>query len=192
MIVVLMGNWRTLALRAIAALAFGILALAWPRLTLTALVLLWGVFVLVDGVTILAQVARDRAAEHRWARVLMGVVSVAAGLITVAWPGITALALLMVIAAWAFLTGAIEIAAAIRLRRELHHEWLLVFAGMLAIGVAAALVISPAAGALAITWLIGWFAIIYGVVRLMLAWRLRQFEAAVQPVERRPAESRAA
>jgi uncharacterized membrane protein HdeD (DUF308 family) len=98
----------------------------------------------------------------------------------------------MVIAAWAFLTGVIEISAAVRLRRELQNEWLLVLAGILAIGVAIVLVVSPAAGALAITWLIGWFAIIYGVVRLMLAWRLRQFEAALQPVERRPAERRAA
>jgi uncharacterized membrane protein HdeD (DUF308 family) len=182
MIVVLIGDWRTLALRGLATLAFGVVALLWPGLTLTALVILWGAFVLVDGVFMLADVLRGRTADHRATRAAMAGVSIAAGVLTFLWPAITALALLFVIAAWATLTGIAEISAAIRFRRELNNEWLLVLSGILSLAFAALLVVTPGAGAIAITWLIGWFAIVYGVVRFMLAWRVRRLEGAVREV----------
>jgi uncharacterized membrane protein HdeD (DUF308 family) len=96
------------------------------------------------------------------------------------WPGITALALLYVIAAWALLTGAVRIALAVQLRRVIEHEWLMVLSGVLSIAFAALLVITPGAGALAITWLIGWFALLFGSMLFALAWRLHKLESALQ------------
>lgn len=101
---------------------------------------------------------------------------IAAGLVTFLWPGITALTLLFVIAAWAIVNGIVEISAAYRLRKEIHHEWLLVVMGLLSIAAGVMLAITPGAGALVITWVIGWFATLVGVSRLMLAWRLHRLE----------------
>jgi uncharacterized membrane protein HdeD (DUF308 family) len=186
MIVVILGDWRALAIRGLAALAFGVVALLWPGLTLTALVILWGAFVLVDGTTMLFDVIRGRATRHRGARTAMAVISIAAGVITFLWPSITALALLVVIAAWAALIGVLEISAAIRFREELRNEWLLVLSALVALAFAAFLVITPGAGALVITWLIGWFAVVAGGLRLMLAWRLRKLEAIIREDVRMP------
>jgi uncharacterized membrane protein HdeD (DUF308 family) len=104
------------------------------------------------------------------------VVSIIAGVVTFAWPGLTALALLYLIALWAAATGVLELAIAIRLRRTLPNEWLLVAAGVLSLLFAALLVISPGAGALAITWLIGWYALVVGALLLSLAYRLHKLE----------------
>jgi uncharacterized membrane protein HdeD (DUF308 family) len=190
MIVILIGNWRVVLLRGLVALAFGVAALLWPRITLTAMVLLFGAFVLVDGVAMLVEAIRGRHANRALSRGLFAVAGIAAGILTLVWPGITTLALLFVIAAWAFVTGLIEIAAAIRLRRELEGEWLLILSGVLAIGFAVALAVSPGTGALAITWLIGWFAMLLGGVRLVLAWRLRQVEHELGRVVAPPAARR--
>jgi uncharacterized membrane protein HdeD (DUF308 family) len=181
-IVLLIGDWRDVAVRGLAAVAFGLLTLLWPGLTLTALVLLFGAYVLVTGAVILYAALRgDPAlrAERGWF-ILEGAVSIAAGIFTFAWPGITALALLYLIAAWAAATGVLELAMAIRLRRTLPKEWLLVGAGVLSLLFAALLVISPGAGALAITWMIGWYALIAGAVLLSLAYRLHKLETEPQ------------
>jgi len=164
------------ALRGLAALAFGIFTLAWPGLTLWALVVLFGAFVLVDGVFTLAAVITGAPAtrgRRPWL-IFEGVVSIAAGIITFVWPGITALALLFLIAAWAFLLGTLRLAAAIQMRHEIDDWWLPALTGALSIAFAAFLVITPGAGALVITWLIGWFAVFVGVLLLMLAFRIRQ------------------
>jgi uncharacterized membrane protein HdeD (DUF308 family) len=178
MIVFLLGDWRAHALRGGAAILFGIVALVWPGITLWALVLLFGAYAFVDGVSILAAVARGAPATrpHRALHVVEGLAGVGAGIVTVVWPGITALALLYVIAAWALLTGALEIAAAIRLRRAIRNEWILGVLGLLSVLFAVVLVITPGTGALAITWVIGWYALIDGVLLLALAWRLRKLE----------------
>jgi uncharacterized membrane protein HdeD (DUF308 family) len=172
------GDRRSFAIRGAAAVLFGLVTLVWPGLTLTALVLLFGALALVDGVSML--VAAFTSGSHDGTSkalvVLIGLAGVAAGIITFVWPGITALALLFVVAGWAFVTGVLEIVAAVRLRRELRGEWLLAVAGVLSVLFAVLLVITPGAGALVITWLIGWYAIFAGVVRLALAWRLRQLD----------------
>lgn len=176
--VVLIGTWKSLALRGAAAALFGLLTLFWPGLTLWALVALWGAFVLVDGISTLAAVfTRAPGTEDRrgWL-IFHGLTGIAAGVLTFIWPDITALALLFVIAAWAFVIGVVEIGAAVRLRRVLPNEWLLGLLGALSIVFAIALVITPGAGALVITWFIGWYALLSGVVRLALAWRLRKLE----------------
>jgi uncharacterized membrane protein HdeD (DUF308 family) len=150
--------------------------LIWPGLTLWALVVLFGAFALVDGVFTLIDVARNRpgTAEHRGWLIVEGLAGIAAGIITFVWPAITALALLFVVAGWAFVIGVARISAAIELRRVVDHAWLMGLAGVLSIVFAILLVITPGAGALVITWLIGWWAVVVGVTLLMAAWRIRR------------------
>jgi len=170
------GDWRWIALRAVAAFIFGVLALLLPGLTLTTLVLLFGAFALVDGVFTLGH-AFTRGRQTGWGLVwmiLMGVVVIGAGIVTFFWPCITGLALLYVIAAWALVTGAFERAAAISFRKVLTHEWLLVVDAILSFIVAAILAFAPVAGALAITWAIGFYALFSSGVLAAQAWRLRK------------------
>ena len=169
-------GWRSVALRAAGALAFGILTLVWPELTLWALVLLFGAYVLVDGIFALVGTFSREGRERRGWLIFEGIVGVGIGIVTFVWPDVTALALLYLVAAWAFVGGVIRIAAAIAFRRELEREWLLALSGVLAIVFAVLLVITPGSGALVITWLIGWFALVLGVLLLMLAFRLRKAE----------------
>lgn len=182
MIVTMVGSWKGIAVRGAAAVLFGLLTLAWPGLTLWALVLLYGAYVLVDGLFRLAAVASG-SADDRWrkgALVLEGVLGIGIGVVTFFWPDITALALLFVIAAWAVVLGVMEIATAVRLRREIPNEWILGVFGVLSMIFGAALVIAPVAGALAITWMIGWYALFAGALQLALAWRVRRAERGVE------------
>ena len=176
MIVEIIGDWRSVAIRGVAAVAFGLLTLVWPDLTLWALVILFGAFTLVDGVSILATVFRAGRGviAKRGLLILDGLLSVGVGILTLVWPDITALALLYVIAFWAFMSGALRLAAAVRLRREIDHEGLLGLSGLLSVVFAVLLVITPGAGALVITWLIGWYAVIFGVLLVALSLRLRK------------------
>jgi len=171
------GDWRWIALRAVAAFIFGVLALLLPGLTLATLVLLFGAFALVDGIFTLAHAfTRGASGSGLVWMILMGVAGIGAGLVTFFWPGITALALLYVIAAWALVTGAFEIAAAIAFREVLTHEWLLVVDGILSFIVAGILFFAaPATGALAIIWAIGFYALFSSGVLAAQAWRLRKF-----------------
>jgi uncharacterized membrane protein HdeD (DUF308 family) len=178
MIVALIGNWKTLALGGAAAVLFGLLTLAWPGVTLWALVVLFGAWAFFDGVfRLLALVTGvPGAREHRTALIIQGILGIGLGIVSFIWPDMTALALLFVIAAWAFVFGVVEVAAAVQLRKVIENEWLLGLIGALAIIFAIALVITPGAGALVITWLIGWFALLSGTLRLALAWKLRKLE----------------
>jgi uncharacterized membrane protein HdeD (DUF308 family) len=182
MILFIQGSWRSIAFRGLVSVAFGIAALVWPGLTLLALVLLFGAFVFLDGLIHLVDAFRARGVEasgkDRLWLVLQGVLSVGVGVITYVWPSITALALVIVIAAWALLTGALELVAAVRMRREITNEWVLVVAGVLAIAAGILMAVRPDAGALAVTWLIGWFAVFRGVLLLTLSWRVRQLTEA--------------
>jgi uncharacterized membrane protein HdeD (DUF308 family) len=176
--VVIVGDWRAYVVRGLLALLFGIATLIWPDITLWVLVVLFGAYVLIDGIMILAAVitrAPGTQAERGWL-IFHGIVGVGVGLLTLIWPDVTALVLLFLIAAWAALSGIMQLALAIRLRREIDNEWLLVVSGGLSIAFALLLVITPGAGALVITWLIAWFALLYGVVLLLLALRLRKLE----------------
>ena len=176
MTIPVVGDWRLVALRGLAAVVFGVLALIWPISALLALVWLFGAYVLVDGIFILAAVATGApgTGERRGLLFLEGLVSIIAGVLTFVWPGITALVLLYLIAAWALITGVLEIMTAIRLRREIRNEWLLVLSGLLSIVLAILLVILPGPGALAFVWLIGAYAVVFGVFLLALAWRVRK------------------
>lgn len=178
MLEVLMRNRVWLFVRGVAAVIFGILALAWPEITLLALVLLYGAFALVDGVASLVLALRGRRppGSKTWTFVVVGVLGIAAGLVTFFWPAITAVALLIVVAAWAILRGIFEIIAAVRLRKEIEHEWLLALVGALSVAFGVLLILQPAAGLLALVWLVGIFAIIAGILYMAVGLRLGQAE----------------
>jgi uncharacterized membrane protein HdeD (DUF308 family) len=191
--VIVLCDWRKLAVRGVATVMFGLLTLLWPTITLTALVWLFGAFVLLNGTVILSATLRgepETRDERGWL-ILEGVVSVVVGLVSFLWPGITALVLLYLIALWAAGTGALELATAFRLRRTLRHEWLLTMAGVLSLLFAALLVISPGAGALAITWLIGWYALVTGGLMLALAYRVHALESVPERRSRPAPQARA-
>jgi uncharacterized membrane protein HdeD (DUF308 family) len=136
--------------------------------------ILYGAFALIDGVLALAASFTSRSdTVPRWWLVLTGILGIAAGLIAMFWPGITALVLIMFIGAWAIVRGVMEILAAIQLRKQIEGEWLLVLAGVLSVLFGLGVLIFPGTGALALIWLIAIYAIAIGIVMIMLALRLR-------------------
>jgi uncharacterized membrane protein HdeD (DUF308 family) len=168
-------NWWAIAIRGVAAIVFGILAFVWPGITLAALILLFGAYAVVDGIfTLIAALRGGDRDRHRGWLVLEGVVSIGAGIVAFAWPGLTALALVFVIAAWAIVTGVLEIVAAVRLRKHIRNEWWLVLGGVLSVAFGVLLLVAPAVGALALVFWIGAYAILFGALLLGLAFRLRQ------------------
>ena len=175
MLALMSKNWWAVAIRGIAAIAFGILTIALPGITLLTLVYLFAAFALVDGASAIVSVLRGDPATrgHGWSVLIIGIVGVIAGIGTFLWPGITALTLLYIVAFWAIVTGAFQVIAAIRLRREIQGEWLLVLSGVASIAFGALLIVSPGAGLLAVLTLVAAWAIIFGVILLALAWRLR-------------------
>ncbi len=167
-------NWWAIVLRGVCALLFGIGAFAWPGITLAVLVLLYGAYALVEGVLAVAWALMGRAAgPFPWGVLLAGLAGVVVGVVTFLSPGLTALALLYLIAAWAILRGVFEIIAAFHLRKELDNEWLLALGGLLSVALGVFLMAAPGAGALAVLWWIGAFAILVGIVEIVLGFRLK-------------------
>jgi len=169
-------SWWLLVLRGIAAILFGAIAYAQPGISLAALVLLFGAYSTADGIlAFCTAIAGSKAHESWWILLLEGLLGIGVGVLTFLAPGVTALALLLYIAVWAVATGVLEIAAAIRLRKEMEHEWLLLLSGLASVAFGGILMARPSAGALAVLWLIGSYAIVFGVLLLMLAFRVRGF-----------------
>jgi uncharacterized membrane protein HdeD (DUF308 family) len=173
--------WWTLVVRGALAVVFGLAALIWPEITLRVLVLLFGFYAVVDGLLALAAVlvgGRLVSGRRGWL-VFQGIVGIAAGVFTFLWPGITALVLLYLIAAWAIVTGLLEVAAAIILRRELRGEWLLALGGIVSVAFGIFLAVRPGEGAIAVVWVIGLYAIVFGVALVALGARLRQLRRRI-------------
>ena len=164
--------WGWIVLRGIVAVVFGIMAFAWPSLTLTALLLVWAAYALADGVFALIAAFR-MAGKPMWPLAIIGVLGIAAGVVTFLWPQMTALVLLAFIAGWALATGIFQIATAIRFRKFISNEWMLGLSGLLSIVFGAVLLWRPGAGALAVVSVIGWFAILYGILLVMFGFRIR-------------------
>lgn len=176
MLDILARNWWAFALRGVAALVFGILAILWPGVSLTALVLLFGAYALVDGLfAIISAIARGGGERRWWVLLLEGLVGIAAGVFTFARPGLTLLALLYLIGGWAIITGILEVAEAIRIRKLITGEWALILGGILSVLFGFLLFIAPAAGAIAIAWWIGIYALVFGAVMIALSLRLRRW-----------------
>ena len=167
-------HWWVAVLRGVIALGFGAAAFLWPGVSLAILISLFGAYVLVDGITTLLLGMRGAGSNERWwAAVLSGVVGVLAGVATFVQPASTALALVYVIAAWALVTGGLQIYAAIRLRELIADEWLLGLGGALSLLFGILLVAMPAAGVLTLVFLFGYYAIRAGLAQVGFGLRLR-------------------
>jgi uncharacterized membrane protein HdeD (DUF308 family) len=166
--------WWVLALRGVLAIIFGILAVLWPGLTLITLVLFFGAYAFVDGIfAVIAGITSRERDQRWWAAVLEGIAGIIFGVLTFVWPGMTALVLLYFIAAWALVTGILEIVAAVRLRQVIDNEWMMILGGIVSIILGGLLFLFPGAGALGLTWMIGIYAIVFGILFTVLAFRLR-------------------
>jgi uncharacterized membrane protein HdeD (DUF308 family) len=173
------SNWWALGLRALAAILLGIIALALPGPTLAAIVIVFGIYAITDGVLAIIAAIRGIRRKERWGAMLFeGIIGIVAGAIALVWPGIGALALTFLVAGWALATGALEIAAAIRLRKIMTGEWLLMIAGILSIVLGVLVAAFPGVGALTLVWWLGAYALAYGVISLVLALRVRSWTTA--------------
>jgi uncharacterized membrane protein HdeD (DUF308 family) len=166
-------NWWVFLLRGIVAILFGVLTLVWPEVTLVTLVLFYGAFALVDGVLAVIAAMAGGAPQPRWWLAIVGIAGIAAGVLTFLWPGLTALVLLLFIAGWAIATGAMQIVGAVRLRKEIDNEWFLIAGGVLSVIFGLVLLVQPGAGALALIFAIGIYAIVYGILQVAFSLRLR-------------------
>jgi uncharacterized membrane protein HdeD (DUF308 family) len=178
----LVRNNRFLALRGVAAIAFGVIALAWPNLTFVALLALFGAFALIEGAFTLGA-GLNLVAERQtsWVPYLIGgLAGIAIGAVAFLWPGITALTLVYLIAFWAIIIGIFEFIAALELAGELQGDWMLGLAGILSVAFGVLVALDPRSGALSVIWIIGLYAILAGVTRLVLAYRMRGTETKVQ------------
>ena len=166
-------HWWVPVLRGVAAIIFGIIAFTHPVMAAATLVLFFGAWVLIDGIFRIVGAIRDRSDSDWGWQLVIGILGVMVGLLTFHAPGITALALVIYIAAWALMIGATEIALAIKLRREIKGEWFLILMGLASIIFAGLLLWNPIAGAAALIWIIAWYAVIMGVLAIVFGFRLR-------------------
>jgi uncharacterized membrane protein HdeD (DUF308 family) len=167
-------HWWLVALRGAFAVLFGILAWAWPGMTVLVLVMLWGAYAFADGVVALMTAFRWRdSGRPLWAWILIGVAGIAAGVVTFLRPGVTAITLLTLIAVWAIVVGVFQILTAIRVRKEIDNEWWLILSGAASVIFGGLMLMSPGAGAVAVIWIISLYAIVFGILLLFLAFRLK-------------------
>jgi len=169
-------NWWLVVLRGVLGILFGLLAFIWPGITWLTLILLFGIYAIVDGlVAIWTGFSHTRDTPRWWVFLVEGLIDIAAGIVALIWPGLTSLILIFMIASWAVITGILEIVAAIRLRNEITNEWMLGLGGLISIGLGVLLFLRPVAGGLAIIWTIAAYALIFGVLLVILGFRLRNW-----------------
>ncbi len=167
-------SWRMLALRGVIAILFGVLALVWPGLTLLALAVLFAAYALLTGVVLVVGSVKSRKSnEDWWLPLMVGLVSLGAGVVATIHPGLTAMVLVLVVGANALITGVLDIATAIRLRKTIRNEGLLILNGVASIVFGVLVFLFPDAGALALVWLISFYATLSGILLLAFAFRLR-------------------
>jgi uncharacterized membrane protein HdeD (DUF308 family) len=176
----LIGHYRTMFLfRGIAAILFGILTLVWPKLSLTALVLLFGIFAVVSGITAVGA-ALHNTREQGWGFLLFqGILAILAGVIALVWPGITALAFLYLLAAWAILTGILELVAPLSFPMGVGRGFLMVLTGLISIVFGIVIAAQPASGLLAVVWLIGVYAIVIGIMYVVVYFQARSLQTSM-------------
>jgi uncharacterized membrane protein HdeD (DUF308 family) len=174
----LADNWWLLLLRGLAAIAFGAIAFFWPGVTLVALTYVWGAYAIADGIIAIGAAigASGSNAGPRWWLGLSGIVGILAGIVAFAYTGMTALVLLMFIAAWAIIIGALELYAAAQLRKVIDNAWWLILGGLFSIAFGAVLIAWPGTGALAVIWTIAWYAVFFGCMLIGLSFELKKFK----------------
>lgn len=174
MIETLKRHWWVPVIRGIAAIVFGIIAFTHPRLAAVTLLLFFGAWVLIDGIFRIIAAFGHRASDPDWGwQLVIGILGIVVGLLTFHAPQVTALALVIYIAAWALMIGASEIVLAIKLRREIKGEWFLILMGLASVAFAILLLWNPIAGAAAVIWLIAWYAVVLGILAIFFGFRLR-------------------
>jgi uncharacterized membrane protein HdeD (DUF308 family) len=181
-------TWGGLALRGLIAIVFGIVALMRPGASALALVYLFGAYAIIDGIfALVASYYERQLGGQWWPMMLVGFVGVAVGVFTFLRPAVTAFGLIYYVAFWTMATGILEIAAAVRLRKVIHGEWMLIVAGVLSIAVGILLAARPGVGMLTLVWTIGIYAIFFGVILEGLALRVRRAEHHPRSVSPTPA-----
>lgn len=174
-------HWWVLLLRGLAAIAFGVIAWLWPALSVATLVLLFGIFAFADGALGLwSAITGPKGMEHRWLLALWGLAGLVAGALAVLAPALVTASLVLLIGVWAIVTGLLEIVAAIQLRKEVQGEWMLVLAGLASVAFGLILVFRPGAGVLALVWMIGVYAILFGALLVLLSFKVRSVNRRVQ------------
>jgi uncharacterized membrane protein HdeD (DUF308 family) len=175
-------HWWALALRGVVAILFGLLTFSVPGITLAVIVILFGAYAFVDGIVAIVSAVRAAHGHGRWGAFLVeGIVGILAGLVTFFMPILTLAVLVYLVAAWAIVTGVLEIVAAFRLRRYVTGEWLLVLAGIASVIFGVLVFLAPLAGAVVIAWWLGAYALVFGILLLVLAFRLRSLQARAAP-----------
>jgi uncharacterized membrane protein HdeD (DUF308 family) len=174
--------WPVLLARAVFAVAFGLVALIWPTITLLILAWAFGIYAIIDGAIQIIDGIRRRDRPRWWISLLLGLLALAAGVLALVWPGITAVVLAIVVGAWALVTGFIEIFSAVWQRRERRRPGLLLLVGLVSAVAGVVILAWPVLGAVALGVLIGGFAVVYGIVLAVLALRLRNAaQATTEP-----------
>ncbi|WP_239352044.1 HdeD family acid-resistance protein [Snodgrassella communis] len=172
-------NWWMVLIRGGAALIFGLLTWFYPFVSILIMVMFFGVYALIDGVLgVVIAINGRRTHQDWWLMLIWGMVSILAGIMTFFVPGITWLVLITFIAIWSLVSGILQIIAAIRLRKSIHGEGWMIVAGMLSVLVGIILFVNPVQGGIALTWVIGIYAALFGVMNIALAFRLRRFAAS--------------
>jgi uncharacterized membrane protein HdeD (DUF308 family) len=167
-------HWWVPVIRGIAAIVFGIIAFTHPVMAAATLVLFFGAWVLIDGIFRIVGAIGHRASDSDWGwQLVIGILGIIIGLLTFHAPAITALALVIYVAAWALMIGASEIVLAVKMRHEIKGEWFLILMGLISIVFAIMLLWNPIAGAATLIWLIAWYAIIFGILGIVFGFRLR-------------------
>jgi uncharacterized membrane protein HdeD (DUF308 family) len=174
MVETLKRHWWVPVIRGIAAIVFGVIAFTHPVMAIATLVLFFGAWVLIDGIFRIFGAIKHRGSDSDWAwQLVVGLIGIIVGLLTFHAPQVTALALVIYIAAWALMIGASEIAMAVKLRHEIKGEWLLILMGLASIVFAVLLLWNPVAGAAAVIWLIAWYAVVLGILAIFFGFRLK-------------------
>jgi uncharacterized membrane protein HdeD (DUF308 family) len=180
MIETLKRHWWVPVIRGIAAIVFGIIAFTHPVMAIATLVLFFGAWVLIDGIFRVVSAIGHRASDSDWGwHLVIGIIGIIVGLLTFHAPQVTALALVIYIAAWALMIGASEIVMAVKLRHEIKGEWFLILMGLASIVFAVLLLWNPVAGAAAVIWLIAWYAVVLGILGVFFGFRLRSLRTSL-------------
>lgn len=181
MLTVIAENWWVYVLRGALAVLFGLMALVWPGLTLDLLILVFGLYAIIEGILgVIAAFLRRQPGNYWWLLLVEGLAGMVIGVFALVWPALTAAILLVFIAIWAILTGVIEIAAAIQLRKHINGEWVLGMAGLLSVLIGLLLITNPSSGALAVVWLIGFYALIFGGLLIFLGRKVKHRSVRIE------------
>lgn len=177
---VVMRNWWMMALRGVLAIIFGLIALFFPGIVLLAFIYVFAAYALIDGIFAVIVAIRERGSLSRWGWLLFeGILGIVAGVFAFVYPGVTALVLLYIVAAWAIVTGIMEIIAAFVIREYVSREWALALAGILSIAFGIILFVLPGTGLLSILWLVGIYSIIFGILFIIRAFQLRSWASSI-------------